>query len=324
MRACSRRQEMQARGPGRRWIGLISVTLAACASAPPVDQVRYFSQAFGTVNTVGQPLLDDLAIAERRQGRQVAVRRADGKSNAPGGCPQGDVPWQKVGGDAGGFINGFCLSDAPYFADLGDPPATRQLRGGLAVIEQYANVLSILTEGRNVEAAIGQVDALGQQVAGLLGAVGIAASPIGAALTALQPILKTAANQANAAEARRLILAGAPEVTRLIDALRQAAPAMFNVLVESAARQAVELEQPAAVAGEVRRIDAYRIAVSNYVFLLGRLQASWELTVAAANRPPGEGRLAALVEQTSELRADAEAARRVFAVLRAGPAAPAK
>jgi len=148
---------------GRRAMLPISLALASCASAQPVDQVRYFSQAFGTVNTVGQPLLDDLAIAERRQGREVATRRANGKSLAPGGCPADEVPWQKVTGDASGFINGFCLPDAPYFADLGDPPATQQLRGGLSVIERYAEVQSILTEGRNVDAAIGQVDALGSK-----------------------------------------------------------------------------------------------------------------------------------------------------------------
>jgi len=99
---------------------------------------------------------------------------------------------------------------------------------------------------------------------------------------------------------------------------------MFNVLVEASARQAVELEQPAAVAAEVRGIDAYRIAVANHLFLLRKLLVSWELTVAAASRPPGEVRLSALVEQTTALRTDAEAARRVFAVLRAGADAPAK
>lgn len=313
---------------GRGAALLVAAALAACATAPPpVDQVRYFSQAFGTVNTVGQPLLDDLAIAERSQGRQIAARRAEGRSAAPGGCPASEVPWQRVAGDAKGFINGFCLPDAPYFSDLGDPPATRQLRGGLAVIEQYASVLSILTEGRKVQAAIGEVDALGKQVSGLLGAIGVA-SPVGAALAAvqeaLQPVLKIVADQANAAEARRLILAGAPEVTRLIEALRQAAPAMFSVLTEASARQATLQEQPAAVAGEVQRIDAYRVAVANYVFLLGKLQTSWDLTVAAANRPPGEGRVSALIEQTTALRTDAEAARRVFAVLRAGGPVPVK
>ena len=299
--------------------------LAGCAATQaPVDQIKYFSQAFATVNTVGQPLLDDLAVAERAQGRQIAVRRAMGQSQQGiADCPKDRIAWQQLAGKAG-FIRGYCLPDSGYFSDLGDPPGTARLRGGLLVIERYADVLSTLAEGRNIEGAIGQVDALGQQVGGLLELAGVAALPIGAALSALQPILQTAAKQANAAEARRLILDGAPKVGTLIGALRDAAPPMFDTLIEASAQKALLLDQPAAIAGEVARVDAYRVAVANYVVLLGRLQVAWDATVSATNAPPGQGRLTSLVAQTAELRADAESARRVFSVLRSGgaPGAP--
>ena len=44
--------------------------------------MRYFSQIFNSVNTVGQALLDDLAVAVRAQGRQSAVRRSQGSSQS--------------------------------------------------------------------------------------------------------------------------------------------------------------------------------------------------------------------------------------------------
>ena len=293
------------------------LALAGCASAP-ADQIRYFAQAFAAVNTVGQPLLDDLAIAERAQGKQIAHRRAQGQSEVGNAeCPKERVPWQVAAG-ASGFMRGYCLPDSGYFSDLGDPPATAPLRGGLAVIERYAAVLSLLAEGKNVDGAIGEVDALGQQVSGLLAVAGVAEQPIGAALTALQPILASAARQANAVEARRLILQGAPKVSVLVAALHNAAPAMFDTLIEASAQRAVLLEQPGPVAAEITRIEAYRVAIANYVVLLQQLQSAWDATLVAATAPKGQAGIAALVAQTAALRSNAEAARRVFAVLRMG------
>jgi hypothetical protein len=314
-------------------VAVITVALAlstvSCTTAP-VDQIKNFSQAFNTVNTVGQPLLDDLAVAERKQGQQIAVRRA--KDESPRGaqdCPPDKFPWKTAAGNQG-IIRGFCLNDAAYFSLLTDPPATGEFRGALSVIERYAEVLSTLAEGRNIEGAVGQIDALGKNVSGLLDLVGVAgaaAGPIGPALAALKPILETAARQANTAEAKRLILEGAPKVTALIGALKQAAPSMFMTLIEAlSARLDSEPDQtPSVAAVDIAQIEAYRITVANYVVLLGKMQSAWDLTVAAASAPPNRVDLATVVQQTAELRSDAEAARRAFAILRtAGAATPTK
>lgn len=303
-------------GTLRRWpVLLVMVLLAGCATAP-VEQIKYFSQAFSTVNTLGQPLLDDLELAERTQGRQVAVRRAQGNSQiGVTECPPSEFPWQNAAGNQG-IIRGFCMRDAVYFSVLGDPPATAAMRGALLVIERYADVLTTLAEGRNVEGSVGQLDSLATNVTGLLGIAG----DIAPALGALQPILESAAKQANATEARRLILEGAPKVTALIAALRKAVPPMFKTLIEgpSARLTYITISDAALAAVEVTRVEAYRITVANYVVLLGKMQTAWDLTVAAANAPRGEGRLASLVQQTTELKADAEAARKTFALLRSG------
>ena len=306
-------------GALRLWLALLAATLLAGCATAPVEQIKYFSQAFNTVNTLGQPLLDDLALAERTQGQQIAVRRAQNKSRVGiDECPPGEFPWVEAASGKQGIIRGFCLRDAAYFSVLSDPPATASMRGALLVIERYADVLSALAEGRNVEGAVGQLDALAKNVTGLLGIAG----EIAPALSALQPILESAAKQANAAEAKRLILEGAPKVTALIAALRRAVPAMFKTLIEApdARLTSAAASDPALAAVDVVRIDAYRTTVANYVVLLGKMQTAWDLTVAAANSPPGVGRLAALIQQTAELKGDAEAARKALAILRSGGA----
>jgi hypothetical protein len=163
----------------------LAISIAACTTVP-VDQIKYFSQAFNTVNTVGQPLLDDLAVAERKQGQQIAERRARGESTqGANNCPRSDYPWQEAAGNLG-IIRGFCP------------------------------------------------------------------------------------------------------------------------------------KQPVVAAFEVARVDAYRTTVANYVVLLGKMQSAWDLTVTAAVGRPSHASVASLVQQTSELKGDAEAARRAFAILRTG------
>jgi hypothetical protein len=160
-------------GAWRLWPILLAamLLLAGCASAP-VQQIKYFSQAFNTVNTLGQPLLDDLALAERTQGQQIAV--------------------------------------SPMFKTLIEAPAAR--------------------------------------------------------------------------------------------------------LTSAAA------SDPALAAVDIARIEAYRTTAANYVLLLDNMQTAWNLTVAAANSPAGASRLAALIQQTAELKGDAGMARKTFALLRSGGA----
>jgi hypothetical protein len=198
-------------------LALVVVPLAAaCAHQAPVAQVQLLSRAFTNVQTASQPLFDDLAAAECRQGQEVAVSRAhpdvdapavgdpthmikgptalsapparsDGMAGKPAEaatqistqgdqealeyrkCKEGSPRWQAAGPDTNpaglGFIRGFCLEDAPYFSNLGDPPATRAFRTGVVVLGKYSEVLLILAEGRNVDAAKVQIQSLGTSIA---------------------------------------------------------------------------------------------------------------------------------------------------------------
>ena len=66
---------------------LIVLTLSAlatgCAMQPPVEQVQLFSRAFANLRAASQPLFDDLAVAEREQGRTNAVSRSHPKVPGP-------------------------------------------------------------------------------------------------------------------------------------------------------------------------------------------------------------------------------------------------
>ncbi|HXH11874.1 MAG TPA: hypothetical protein VNP04_19185 [Alphaproteobacteria bacterium] len=307
---------------GVRRTGLVQVCLllallcVGCATTAPLDETRLFSKAFYAVDGASQPLLDDLAVAERAQGQDNAVVKA--KTDAYAGDCQG-ILWAEPG-----FIEGFCIDDAPYFAEIGDPPATRAFRQGVRLLGEYTEVLLILAEGRNVDEASAQVQALGGHIAGLASLAPIAA-PVGPALVgvlgALQPIIEDAVQARNVEEMKRLVLEGAPHVKRLIETLRRAAPAVFNTIIYRSVKGATSpaaLGNDTVAKGHLDRIAAYRIVVSNYVVLLGELERTFDQLVAAFQRPRSTVSLAELAQRSAQLTAHAEAWRRVYSLLRTG------
>ncbi len=302
-------------------VGLAVAFVAGCATAP-VAEIRQFNAAFVAVDQVGQPLLDDLSQAERAQGRGIAARRAQGKTTLGAAlCPTSDVPWQEVP-NSGGFIAGYCLPDAPYFASVGDPPATKIFRGALSIVGNYASVLVALAENRNVEGGIAEINQALGDAGAVLKVVGLASSmsPIGAVVGQLEPILRKLAEAGNVETVRKLIQDGNPKVEALIVALRDAAPAMFNTITEAHATKLTSeaAENPAVAEPLLNQIGVYRRVVSDYVVLLDQLYGAWRATVAAVEQPEGRGGQSDLIRRSAEIRSFADSVRRALSALRTG------
>lgn len=313
-----------------RLAAVLAVLLLAACSSPPTAQLQGFSDAYRSANEAGQPLLDNLALAEKSEGQINAANQAGRPTKAGSippempnaACPRSQLQWQEVGSDTG-FIRGYCISDAGYFASLGDPPATQAFRGGLAVLGQYVDVLIFLAEGRNIDELHAELQSLsgniGQLLAVLPGAAG-AGPAIGGAVTALKPLIDAAAQQQNDQEIKRLVLEGAPSVREVIEKLREATPAMFDTLTASSARAAVSpaaLDNPAIAKTDIARIEAYRVTVSNFVVLLNGLEAALDKLVRAVAAPETSS-LQALTEETANLRIYADAVRKAIAELSRG------
>jgi len=309
---------------------LAAVALAACATQPPVGEVRLVAKAFDNLNTASQPLLDELAIAERNQGKSAALARADAHNKPPADaapalpgsqrCGKVDV----MGGETAGIpkvLNGFCPEDSYYYSELADPPGTRAFRQSLAAVGDYTQLLVILAEGRNLEEAKGQLVTLTGNLGLALSAAGVAgAGPaLNALLQAFNPVLELAAQGSNAKELKRLVVQESSKVEKLLGALRTQAGEFFTTLTEAPmARFSVALDKPDVEAAEAARIEAYRIAVSNYVVLLDQYGSLLGDLAKVYDQPEGAVTLGSLAERSAQLSAQADAWRRSLASLRAG------
>lgn len=318
---------------------VILIPVLGCASGPPVAEVRMVAKAFNDLSAASQPLLDDMALAERDQGKTAAEVRAEERSQGDTAAPataaskaSADfVPAERcpeillVGGEREGFPrvqNGFCLEDSYYYSELADPPATRAFRRAFAAVGNYTELLVLLAEGRNIDEARGQLGTLAGNVAAALEAVGVGGAGVGmkAALQALDPLIKLAAQQANAVELERVVREDEPKVEKLILALRAFARELFRTLTEApfARFNTAGLENREIADVEAKRIEGYRVAVSNYVVLLDRYRELLADVVAAYDKPRNPVTLADLADRSAQLSAQADLWRRTLAGLRTG------
>ena len=173
---------------------------------------------------------------------RAAKRRNQGKEGIYEGACKG-IFWAKVNATSG-YIEGFCVDDAPYFSELGDPPATEALRLVIRLIGDYVELLLTLAEGRNLADTSGHIQAFAQNIFALtsLASGPGAAAGLTSVLGALEPIIRDAAQRKNIEEMKRLVLSGAPLLKKLIETLREATAEVFNTLIFNSVQGATSPE----------------------------------------------------------------------------------
>jgi len=308
-------------------IALLAIACAGCATSTPVAEVRVVGKAFEDLNGASAPLFDDLAVAERINGKEAArirvEKRAKGEKIDPALDRCEKLLLAEVPGDVKVQV-GFCGPDSYYYSEIADPPGTASFRRSIAAIQGYTNVLLILAEGRNLEAAQAEVQALVGNVGGALEIAGAGAAGVTLKVftESIQPLLDIAARRANAKELARVVKDVSPKAVDVIAKLRETAPVLFTMLTEQPLLRFRDkdggLKVKAIAEAEKNRIDAYRIAVSNYVVLLDQYEHLLQQLVAAYDTEGKTLTLAGLVEQSAQLSAQADAWRRTYSALRMG------
>ncbi|MBX3581651.1 MAG: hypothetical protein KF810_07150 [Rhizobiaceae bacterium] len=252
--------------------------LVGCATSP-VEEARVFAEASKAVAEASALMFDSLAVAERKRHEAIFEANPSNKYT-------------------------FVTADAAFFSTIGEPPNTEALRRSLAVVTSYADLLVSLMEAKNVASTKSQLVTVGNNLAQI---GGFAAGAT--AVAALDPLIEHALRAASLAEARRLTLEGAPAIDGLIDALKDAAPEIFNALIFLTRRN------PLPAYEQLAQVAAARTVVSNFIVLLDRLQTTFDLLQAAYSRPGGRYVLSELATETGRLRADVEAVRKAFVAL---------
>ncbi|MQW86174.1 hypothetical protein [Sinorhizobium saheli] len=250
---------------------------AACVSGAPVEEARAFAEAADAVTDAGTLLFDGLAVAERQRRQEL--------HNAN--------PAQRYE---------FNVDDAPYFATIGEPPGTESFRRALAVVTAYADLVVALVEGKDVAASKSYLVQISNDLKQITGIPGVAV-----AVQTLDPLIDHALRAHSVAEARRLVLQGTQGVEDLLLALKNAAPTIYSTMIY------MDRKVPGSSESKTAKLNADRTKVANFVVLLDRLRATFGMLKVAFEHQNGRAGLAELAAESARLRADVDAARKVFA-----------
>lgn len=250
---------------------------ASCVSTAPVEEARAFAEAADAVTDAGTLLFDGLAVAERQRGREV--RNANQAQRYD-----------------------FNVDDAPYFATIGEPPGTESFRRALRVVTAYADLVVALVEGKDVAASKSYLVQISNDLKLITGIPGVAT-----AVQTLDPLIDHALRAQSVAEARRLVLQGTGGVEELLLALKNAAPEIYSTMIY------MDRKVPGSSESKAAKLNSDRTKVANFVVLLDRLRATFGMLRVAFEHQNGRAGLAELAAESARLRADVDAARKVFA-----------
>ncbi|RAR99345.1 hypothetical protein [Ensifer adhaerens] len=257
-------------------VGFASIG-TACVSSAPIEEARAFAEAADAVTDAGTLLFDGVAVAERQRRRELHNANAAQRYE-------------------------FVIEDAPYFATIGEPPGTASFRRALAVVTAYADLVVALVEGKDVAASKSYLVQISNDLKQITGIPGV-----GGAVQTLDPIIDHALRAQSVAEARRLVLQGTPGVEELLLALKNAAPTIYSTMIY------MDRKVPGSSEAKTAKINNDRTKVANFVVLLDRLRATFGLLQVAFEHQNGRAGLAELSAESARLRADVDAARKVFA-----------
>jgi len=224
--------------------------LAGCVSVP-VAETNAFVSAVDAVKSASDVLLGQLNAAEK----DLHLRKAKAAGNT--------------------YV--FSVGDADYYSTLDTfGPSTEKFKAAIEIIKDYSTLIQALAQGQGNDAIRDQIKKIASNVSILIHVPGF-----DAAVAALSPLIDKALLAESQDEARTLVRRGAPAVHNLIEALKNATPAMFKLLMaESFATQSdVQADS-----------ERTRIALSNYVVLLDRLSDTFDRLVDAFSRPDNRQR----------------------------------
>jgi hypothetical protein len=293
-----------------RWLLPVTLIFTACSTAVPRQELQRANAAYDAVASSSEPMLADLAVAERR----LFLRLSDEELRALKPVP---VSVRRAGGVVVPEPDSFDPRLVAYFTPIEDPALTAAIRRALSATGSYFKTLTTLAEGGNITEAKSNLAALGRSVSGLASLANVSGLPIGAAVNALQDAVELWLRAENMEELKRLVLEGEPKIDELLAKLQDSAGTVYRTLASGPDRAFAESENETEKRVLVAQMAEANLKVSNYVLLLAGLREATQKLADAVRSGGSSASLASLSASSETLLSDAMAASRAIAMFRA-------
>ncbi|TPK73119.1 hypothetical protein FJ930_11570 [Mesorhizobium sp. B2-4-15] len=259
---------------------LFALDLSGCVSSSLPD-TKKFVAAVSATNSASSVLLDELNVAEKNQFFE--------KTRA-----------------SKAYSVRFVAGDSVYHSTLETfAPQTEKFRASIAILVTYANLIQSLASGEDINHVHDSVNAIAMDVSLLAG------NPTyGIAVAAFSPIIDRMIAAKDRAELIIVVRDSAPAIHKLINALINSTPQMFEMLQYNAFLGRGNI---------LTQSSSYRLALSNFVVLLDRLESTFDRLFEALVNPTSRPTLDNLASATGELSAYAGLVRQSLATIHSTP-----
>lgn len=294
---------------------LVASLLAACGTTAGDPEYRIYAQAVGGIAEAAQPVLDRLRVAEREMNATLIDGGGSADDLANGGP---EVLGARAGIPRAGIAPKFRVEHATIFAASGDPPLTAAIRLSLASLKRFNDVVLVYADGRALDQARTDVEALTGNISGAFAVLGVAAPGLSPAVGLLAEGAGFAGQFGSRDAFRTILLSEGERLDELLAALTLATEDMFLTLTAAdfAALDAALFDSER-TKELTRVIRGERALIAEFVLLIGTARLALADTRAAIETPRtlGSG-IADAVALTADIRARLERIREIAATIR--------
>lgn len=258
---------------------LIVASLGGCSNNAGIAEFKVYTQTIDTLVKASQPIVDRLAVAERRNAVRL-IDRGETVNGASAGTPDTNVDDEFV------IAPRFAVEHARYFAESGYPPLAGSINSAFRALDRFNRIALIYANGQSLDSARTDIENLSRNIST---AAELAGATLPGAGTAVNVALEGGASIAafGSRDAFREILKEqGTNLISLLEALRNNSPAVFEQLTQKLYddRELQKLlgEPIDQTVGNIRR---ERTIVGEWVVMLDSAIVALRATLAAIDAP---------------------------------------
>jgi hypothetical protein len=292
--AASKWRRAASLGLRRSVIVLIVAVVAGCVSNRAIPEFKLYLSTYAESSATVTAVLDEFEGVELKRARDLMQRTGISPLR------MGEMPATERGGklksgreriQTNGFDVLFHIEDAVYHAANSTPPITKAFRRAFAAVGAYNTALDAYAEGRALDEVKTELSALGGAIGALGDALGGAAkigsmfAPGGGLVSAGLSIIDNALEAGSKEAFRNALIDLEPTMQQILGEMREAAPAMFELMTSTARAAVKDAPNAEARAPKIQEIEKYRAVMSNWVVALDAASDALASVVVAIKTP---------------------------------------
>ena len=203
---------------------LLMASLGGCSNNAGIAEFKVYTQTIDSLVKASQPIVDRLAVAERRNAVRLIDQGAE-VNGATAGAPDTSVDDELI------IAPRFAVEHARYFAQSSYPPLAGSINAAFRALDRFNRIALIYANGQSLDAARTDIENLSRSISAAAKLAG-ATFPGGTALNVAIEGGSTIAAFGSRDAFREILKEQGSNLISLLETLRKNSPAVYEQLTQ--------------------------------------------------------------------------------------------